>query len=221
MGLSIVEASDAINIPIMIVGFVYFLIRVICMRAFILSEDTAESLWVEGEYERRFNGWFSPVIHHTSYYISLLMALAMIFSFRVKVLNIVSVAMLPSIIVTVPFKDIPILLHPEKHGTKRGSLYWWNYATIHIPMIFIAIYMFITMDYTLSILAYWMAIAIVIGLFLALDDKDNGVLSGAKYIKVALAMLVVWSLITHLLIFPFMDGSSDPLIAPVIRFVLT
>ena len=81
--------------------------------------------------------------------------------------------------------------------------------------------MFITRDYTLSIMAYWIAVFLIISLFAALDDKDNGVLNKMKYIKVALIVLIIWTIITHLFVFYNLPNDADPLIAPVIRIIWT
>jgi hypothetical protein len=115
-------------------------------------------------------------------------------------------------------KDFSVLLHPEKHNTTKYSLFWLNYITLHIPMAILGIYMFITKEYSISKPAFYIAFVIILFLFLFLDNKDNGVLKGMQYIKVALVFLIIWILIAEFFIFPGISLDVDPLIAPVLEF---
>jgi hypothetical protein len=215
----IISTSDAVmNIPLMIAGFILLIIRVITMRGFILSEKTAGSIGIENEYDHRFNGWFSPVVMHGSYFVSMIFCFAMILSFRVKVLNAITIALFPSLFISIPLKDMKIILHPEKYNTKKFSLFWWNYITVHTPMAIIGIYMFITKEFTLSKPAFYIALVMIIIIFVTLDDKDNGVLKGMAYIKAGLVVLIIWLIIAETLIFPGIPQDADPLIAPILTF---
>jgi hypothetical protein len=219
----IVEATDAAYSPVlMIIGFLLLASRLITMRAFILSPQTAKSLNIEGEYDKRFNGWFHPTVEHASFYVAILFSLAFIFSFRVMILNTISIALFPSILISVPGRDIPILLHPEKYGTHKGSLYWWGYWTIHIPMAIMGIWMFIMHEYLISPMAFVLATIIAIMIFLCLDNKENGVLDGKTYMKVGVIILFIWYVIVFTLLFPLwnLPVMADPMIAPVYQIRL-
>ena len=215
MGLVVEETTAPYNIGLVLFGLALFAVRIFSMRAFILSKSTAKHLKVDENYPDRFEGWFSPVVHHASFYISMLFSFALIFSFRVKILNAMVLAVLPSVFISVPGKDLPILFHPEDFNTTRGTLYWWNYVTIHIPLLFMGIYIIIMRNYLFSEFGFWIAFIIIQVFFFGLDDKDNGVLNGKKYIQSALLLSAIWITIIYLAIIPGLPVNVDPLIAPV------
>jgi hypothetical protein len=215
MGLIVEETDAPYNLWIVILGILLLAVRIYSMRAFILSNKTAKSLKIKEDYDPQHEGWFSPMIHHASYYIAILFSLALIFSFRVKILNAIPLVFLPSVFISIPGKDIPVLIKPEKFNTKRGSLFWFNFITLHIPLAIMGVYMIIMRNYMISIFAFWVGFAIVIILFLGLDDKDNGVINGKKYIQVGLALLVIWTLIVTFTIFVNLPTDTDPMIAPI------
>lgn len=159
-------------------------------------------------------------VYHTSFWISNLICLAMIFSFRVKPLNAVALGVLPSVFVTLFVHDIPLLTHPEATiwgSFAIGSLFWWQVLTIHTPIPFIALYMFITRKETLSRPALMIMVPVVMGWFFFLDDKENGTaVSGPMYILAAFAMLFIWATFC-IFVLMYDVKNVDPLIAKVVH----
>ncbi|MHA1819971.1 MAG: hypothetical protein ACTSU2_12865 [Promethearchaeota archaeon] len=220
MGLMItlVETSKDYDPVLMIIGIALLAIRAICMRAFKLTPKTASYLLNGEEYDPKFNGWFNPIIFHVSFYISIFFSLSLIFSFRVKVFNAISVVFFPSLLFSVPGRDIQVLFHTDKFGAKKFSLFWWNSLTIHIPMLIIGIYMLIFRAYYITQFSFWVAFIIVLFFFLSLDNKDNGVVNGKKYIELGLIVMVIWTIICEIFVFPSIPSNVDSLIAPVFIF---
>jgi len=136
----------------------------------------------------------------------------MIFSFRIKILNAIPVFALLSIIITIPLKDIPFLLNPN-----TSTMLWLNYATLHIPVLIMGIYMLLGRKVYLSKMAYWIAFIMCQSWFWVIDDKENGVLNGWNYVGVALVMFIFWTYVCFRWIFTDIPQDSDPMIAPVIR----
>jgi hypothetical protein len=164
--------------------------------------------------------YFVAEIMHTSYWISLLMALSMIFSFRFKPLNVIALGILPSVFVTIFEHDIPLLMNPD--NTPWGSfpmfgLFWWCVLTTHIPIPFIAAYLVITRKETLSKPAFLLNIPVIMGWFFFLDDKENGTaISGDTYILAAFALLIIWGAF-YLFIICWDVKNVDPLVAKVVH----
>ncbi|MHA1821711.1 MAG: hypothetical protein ACTSU2_15870 [Promethearchaeota archaeon] len=199
------EITDKdVNWKLTIFGLFFLCFRIICMTPF-----------------RNPDGTFHPEVFHTSYFISILISLSMVFSFRVKILNIIPLAALPSVLFSIFGHDIQFWLHPESVGFGPhhiGDLFWWNFLTIHTPIPILALYFWYTRKETLSIESYYMMLPLFLTWFLFLDDKENGTLNGVAYVRLVLIYILIFSLLFH---FIFMRkskvGRPSPLIARVIR----
>jgi len=197
------EVTDKpINWKLSIFGVSFLCFRIICMSVFIEPD-----------------GRFHPEIFHTSYIISILLCLSMVFSFRVKPLNMVAFAVFPSVIFSILLHDIPLWLDPSTgdfgvHAV--GDLLWWNFLTIHTPIPILALYMFLTRKDTLTWQSYFLGLPFLLTWFIMLDDKQNGTIDGDLYIAIALPIFIVWTLI--IIWMTFKDWrAKNPLIAPVLR----
>jgi hypothetical protein len=203
----IYETTDEdFNWKISITGIIFMVLRFWFMTAFFTE--------VDGEL------YVFPELLHTSFWISNLMCLAMVFSFRVKPLNVVALAILPTVVVTIFVHDIPLLTNPESTiwgSFTVGSTFWFNSLTIHIPVPFIALYMFITRKETISRPAFILMMPVVLGWFWFLDDKENGTaFSGDMYLIIAAVLVVVWTSF-YLFIICYDVKNVDPLIAKVVH----
>jgi hypothetical protein len=144
------------------------------------------------------DGRFHPEIFHTSYLISIFMCLAMVFSFKVKPLNVVPIAVLPSVLFSIILHDIPLWINPGGGmfpGAQIGDLLWWNFLTIHTPIPFLAAYMYATRKETLSVHSYFIMFPIFFFWFMFLDDKVNGAVDGPTYFAIGLPILFIWTYI--------------------------
>ena len=199
-----------INWKLTIFGCAFLVFRIICMSVFILDD-----------------GRFHPEVFHASYFISILLCLSMVFSFRVKPLNAVAVAVLPSTIFSILLHDIPLWIDPSSGimggGHEIGGLLWWNFLTIHTPIPILAFYMYYTKKETISLPAFFIMFPILAAWFFSLDDMENGAIDGPTYIAIGVPILIVWTLVYIKITLPDWKN-QDPLIAKVlelkgIRFV--
>ena len=192
------------NWKVSLFGIGFLMFRLICMSAFI-QED----------------GSFHPEVFHTSYLISILLCLSMVFSFRVKPLNGVSFAVLPSVLFSIFLHDIPLWIDPSSGvfgGDQQiGGLLWWNFLTIHTPIPFLAIYMYYTRKETMSLPSIFILLPIFMAWFFALDDMENGAIDGPTYIAIGVPILVVWVLIYLKITYYPGWKDQDPLIAKVLE----
>ncbi len=206
MGLQLdYEITDKdINWKISIFGTIFLCFRIYFMSVFILED-----------------GSFHPEVFHASYIISIFVCLSMVFSFRVKGLNVVALTILPSIIFTIPFHDIPLLIDPGSSmlgsGHEIGGLLWWNFLTVHTPIPVVAFYTYMTRKETLSIPSVLLMFPIGISWFIFLDDKENGTLDGDTYVLIFIILMAIWG---SILIFGILKDTrgKDPLIAPVLEW---
>ncbi|MHA1341818.1 MAG: hypothetical protein ACTSRZ_18335 [Promethearchaeota archaeon] len=197
-------SNENFNPKMTIFGVFFLCFRIMCMTPFI-NED----------------GSFHPEVFHASYIISIFICLSIIFNFRVKPLNIIPVAALPSVIFSIFMHDIPILIDPSSAGLGEhviGDILWWNFLTIHTPIPILAVYFFFTRKETLSIESYFIFLPVFLTWFFLLDDKQNGTLNGSAYVNLVLGYIVFF---TILYVFVFMRkskvGRPAPLIAPLIK----
>jgi hypothetical protein len=217
MGLhvDVITKKEPINWGLTIFGLIFF-----TWRAFTLN-----SLKIIGGYVENANyvfddslildpyALFMPDVLHVSYIISLTLGLCLIFNFRVKVFNAVPVLVLPSVLITIPFKDFPILL---KGPETVGWLYWLNYMTIHIPVLIFGLYILLMRNHYLSKASFMIAFFGLNGWFFAIDNKVNGVLDIFVYVIVGLIVAFFWLIICFKFVLNDCDSKLDPFFCPII-----
>ena len=188
------------NWKISLIGIIYLMFRFIFMSAFIEPD-----------------GRLHPEVFHTSYLISIMLGLSMVFSFRVKPLNSVAFLVFPSVIFSLFLHDIPIWIDPSTWGPQHqvGGLLWWNFLTIHTPIPILAAYTYLTRKETLSLHSLFMLVPIGLAWFFALDDKQNGIIDGPSYLALAFPLMVVWGIIYFLATKDTIN--KDPIIAPIVK----
>jgi hypothetical protein len=169
--------EEALNPWITGFGVFFFIVRAYCMN------------WLKLE-----DGAYYGDISHASYLVSLLVALAMVCSFKNTYLNTVSLAILPSVLITIPLHDVPRLLNPEFFLTVR----WWNSLTIHTSVLIVGIYVFANRKHLVNRTSMLLVFLTIIGYFLAFDNKDNGVLDSWLYIGVGLGVGIAWFLLLEI-----------------------
>jgi hypothetical protein len=196
------EKSDkAMNWKLSLFGMIYLITRFYLFNAFHLEPGNMSSP-------------FEPEVMHTSYYISICIGLAMVCSFRVKLLNVLPVLLFPVVLFSFPSWDIPHLMNEALF-----SLRWWNALTIHSPILFLGLYMIAGRKVYFSKESFGMALVMILGWFFAIDDKVNTTpFTGAMYLLVAGISLVVW--VTICWFFILKDcPKDDPLVAPPIKII--
>jgi hypothetical protein len=192
------------NWKLTIFGCLFLIFRIICMSVFILPD-----------------GNFHPEVFHTSYLISILICMSMIFSFRFKPLNTVAFAVVPSVIFSIFLHDIPLWIDPSSgvFGGDHvvGDLLWWNFLTVHTPIPILAFYMYYTKKETISLHSYFLGLPLLMSWFFILDDKQNGAINGPTYIAIGLPIFILWTLLYVKITYKDWKNGADPLIAKVLE----
>lgn len=212
-------SQQRINWTMTLLGICYFLYRLICMRAFIVVPETPLAALILPE-SVHLQGYFHPTVMHVSYIAALLNSLALIANLRFRVLNAVSVIILPTVLITLPFKDIAILLGPAAAGypgNEIGSLFWANYLALHWPVLVLGIYMLLTRRFTLSRSAIAIATVLITGWFLLMDDWVNEVINGTAYAMLTIPALYSWTIGITLATVKRRSKDEDPLFAPLLE----
>lgn len=207
--------SYPINWKVTIFGFLFFAWRAFAMNSLKIATLYVDAATFTGNDALIFEPYvlFMPDVLHSSYLISLCLCISMIFSFRVKLFNSIPVLVLPSILITIPFKDIPILIQgPEV----VGWLYWCNYLTIHIPVLFFGLFMLLMRKQYITKTSYMMGFFFLLIWFFAIDNKVNGVLDIGLYIIVGLIVAIIWLTICLKVLLRDCDSTGDPLFGPVV-----
>lgn len=219
MHLDCRPSTRPVNWAMTLLGISYFIYRLICMQAFIVVPETPFAAMLLPE-SVHLQGYFHPTVMHVSYITAILNSLALIANLRFRVLNAVSVVVLPTVLITIPFKDIAILLGPAAAGypgNAIGSLFWANYLALHWPVLALGIYMLLTRRYTLSRSAIAITTVLLTAWFLFMDDWVNEVLNGAAYAMLVIPALYTWSAAIALSTVKRRTRDEDPLFAPLIE----
>ena len=162
------------------------------------------------------DGRYHPDAFHISYFVAILFGLALVCSFRVKPLNIVIVGIMPSVLVSFTLVDVPLIIDPVQFGYFFGHLRWWNHLLLHWPVFVAGLYIMLTCHERLSKESIWIMTFVIMGWFLLLDNKDNGIIDGSTYTLIAIPLILSWSWLVYFLFLRKVKG-KDPLIAPTIK----
>lgn len=186
------------NIKLILIGMVLFVFRLLAIQPY---------------YE--IDGRINPDMLHTSKLISILTFISLICCFRYKVLNAIPIVGYPMIIVAFFADDFQHLIHP----LSSGFFLWMDALTNHLIVIFIGLYVIITLNNSISIQSLMIAIGIVISWFICVDDHINGHLDGLSYIILCLVVFISWDLLVFhkLLRESSQKKDHDMFFAPIIK----
>ena len=167
------KENESVNWNYVILGFIYFTIRLIAFNGMILD-----------------GGNFHPRIFHTSNLCNLTFCFALMGGLRYKVFNSIPLSAMPTMLISIMLQDIPAVFFSD-----QIPLYKLYYATVHVPVFITLFYFILARKYLISKESMIMGLFISGLWFLFIDDKENGSLDGWTFFFVGITAHIIWALL--------------------------